>query len=228
MTSATAPANLLILWDIDGTLLQPAGGGQNEYELAIETVVPGLALERVYTQGKTDRQIVEEYLTGRDVAPETVWRVLERIDVLSSRFGRESHRIPALDGVDETLARMQALGYTNGLLTGNTPARAMSKLRGSGIDTTLIAWEESFFGTNALVRSDMTVAARRVFPDRPIVIVGDTPRDGEAAAAAGLPFIGVETGMYDRNALTQAGAIASVRDLTGAELDSTLAGIAGS
>ncbi len=202
----------LILWDIDGTLLAPMSGGENEYEEAISWVIPNLPLERVVTHGKTDRQVVEEYLANEGDELH-VAKVLERLDIMSSRYETSEHKIPALPRVTDALGITGALGYRNALLTGNTPARAMSKLRGAGIDCDRISWEESFFGINARSRSSITREARTVFPDRPMVIIGDTVRDGEAAADAGIAFIGVETGAYTGDQLLEAGAIATVGDL---------------
>lgn len=45
--------------------------------------------------------------------------------------------------------RVYRHGHVNGLLTGNTLSRAQSKLRGAGIDTGLIAWDQSFFAADA-------------------------------------------------------------------------------
>ncbi|MFT3889709.1 MAG: HAD hydrolase-like protein [Arachnia sp.] len=219
-----AKDSLLALWDIDGTLLSPAGGGNADYEAAIAVVFPGAALGDVHTHGKTDRQVVEEYLStsGLDVAAAPL--VLEQLDVISHKYLTAEGRIPALAGVDETLARLAGKGIVNGLLTGNTPARAINKLRGSGMDTTHITWGQSFFGANAPLRPVMTQRAKERFPDRTIVIIGDTPLDGVAAAAAGLLFLGVTTGVYDGAALREAGAITVVDDLiTGADaLDEAL------
>lgn len=229
MTNSSLTDTLLVLWDIDGTLLVALdGGGQDDYQEALRWVLPDLALNYVHTHGKTDRQVVTEYLTGAGADTAIAPRVMERLDVLAARFDADAHRIPPLAGVTETLRRMESLGYVNGLLTGNTPARALGKLRASGIDITRISWGESFFGANAFARADMTRAARAKYPARPIVIVGDTPRDGEAAAAAGLPFLGVETGVYSADDLLAAGAFATVADLvTGADdLDRALASVA--
>ena len=151
-----------------------------------------------------------------------------RLDGWAPGSDPEPPLTPPLAGVTETLRRMAELGHVNGLLTGNTPARALAKLRASGIDLSRIRWEESFFGANAAARADMTRAARDRFPGRRIVIVGDTPRDGEAAAEAGLAFLGVETGVYDAAALREAGAFATVADLVAGadDLDRALALVA--
>lgn len=221
--------SLLVLWDIDGTLLATGDlSGADDYAVAIRWFVPELSVTSVNAHGKTDRQVVEELLVanalGLDLAP----FVMERLDTMGANFFVAGRQIPVLAGANESMRRMLELGYANGLLTGNTPGRALGKLRASGIDTTLVDWHGSFFGTNAADRPDITRAARTKFPGRPMVIVGDTPRDGHAAAAAGIPFIGVETGVYDAQALREAGATTVVPDLVSGAggLEAALAGVA--
>ena len=45
------------------------------------------------------------------------------------------------------------------------------------------------------------------------MIVGDTPTDDVAAAAAGIPFIGVATGIFSVARLRQTGAVLVLPDL---------------
>ena len=209
----TTTESLLALWDIDGTLLHPAGGGNEDYEIAVARVFPDAHLDHVNTHGKTDRQNVEEYLRGAGLDIANAPLVLEQLDIISQKYLTDAGRIPALDGVDHALARLAQAGIRNGLLTGNTPARAINKLSGSGMDTSNVAWAESFFGANAPLRSAVTAGARARFPERTIVIIGDTPLDGEAAAAVGFQFIGVATGIFDAETLRHAGARVVINDL---------------
>lgn len=213
MSEPSTTASLSALWDIDGTLLSPAGGGNEDYELAIARVFPDAQLPDVHTHGKTDRQVVEEYLGGAGLDKADAPLVFEQLDIISQKYLTDAGRIPALPGVEEALGRLAAAGFSNGLLTGNTPARAINKLSGAGIDTTKISWVESFFGINAPRRPVVTANARKRFPDRTIVIIGDTPLDGEAANAAGFAFIGVTTGMFDAQSLRDVGAHLVINDL---------------
>jgi phosphoglycolate phosphatase len=63
------------------------------------------------------------------------------------------------------------------------------------------------------VRADIARRARTAVGDATLVIVGDTPSDGEAAAAAGIPFLAVATGAFDETALREAGAALVIPDL---------------
>ena len=86
-------------------------------------------------------------------------------------------------------------------------------------------WQRSYFGATARDRSEITGAARAALPDDTLVIIGDTPRDDEAAGAAGIPFIAVATGAFTVEELRQTEAILVVPDLV-AGLDDVLAAIA--
>ena len=87
------------------------------------------------------------------------------------------------------------------------------KLAGAGVDVDAFDWQRSYFGDRAVVRSELTAAARTDLAGLPGVIIGDTPSDGSAAAAAGLHFIAVATGAFDEATLRGTGAVLVVPDL---------------
>jgi phosphoglycolate phosphatase len=94
-----------------------------------------------------------------------------------------------LPGVSEVVAYFKALGIRNGLLTGNSELRSRRKLEGGGVATTLIDWSAGFFGVRSpVVRSALTASAREAHPETRLLIIGDTPFDGLAAKAAGIPL----------------------------------------
>lgn len=213
MTDAFAQAGTLVLWDIDGTLL----GGREEvttpYARAIARVVDGARVESIPTPGMTDAQGTVIHLKAAGLDTGLVPQVLEHMDILSYEYLTEEGKLDALPGVDEAFAAVNRAGATNALLTGNTPGRAMNKLRGAGINTDAITWTQSFFGTTAPERPVLTARARAQFPNRRIVVIGDTPRDGQAAAAAQMEFIGVQTGGCGEEELRAAGAFVVVENL---------------
>jgi phosphoglycolate phosphatase len=59
----------------------------------------------------------------------------------------------------------------------------------------------------------LTTSAREAHPETRLLIVGDTPFDGIAAKAAGIPFPAVCTGKYDRSAFQDSEAIAVIDTL---------------
>ncbi|MGO1592557.1 MAG: HAD family hydrolase [Ancrocorticia sp.] len=213
MRKATTPDSTLVLWDIDGTLLASAAFNSVYYLDAIRAIHPEFDSIPENTDGMTDRQIIEAHLAAVSLPREEAAVILDRLDDLSQSYLEEPNRLTMLPGVNDALARVAQAGFTNGLLTGNTPTRASHKLRGAGVAVDLISWEQSFFGAEASRREELTHRARERYPERPMVIIGDTPRDGQAAAAAGITFVGVTTGSFGAEALQEAGAVNVIPDL---------------
>jgi phosphoglycolate phosphatase len=202
-----------ILWDIDGTLLASDRSGRDLYRESIGELVPDAKVGEVVTHGKTDLQIAQEYLRGASLDLGIAPSVIRTLDRLSAFYSLPSQGLEALPGAVTALRRFQALGIGNGLLTGNTPMRARYKLEGAGIEPSLIDWSRGFFGIDTPVRSLLAVAARRALADEKLVIIGDTPADGEAAAAAEIPFIAVCTGSYTAQQLSKLNPAVTIQDL---------------
>lgn len=110
------------------------------------------------------------------------------------------------------MRRFAELGWRNGLLTGNSAHRARVKLAGAGFDVDAFDWEHSYFGDEEVERTGVTSRAAAALAGTRAVIVGDTPRDGEAADAVGIPFAAVATGVYDVDALRGTSAVCVARD----------------
>ena len=217
-----------ILWDVDGTLLLNSyTGGGELYHTAVErTVGRELHPPLPRTHGKPDGLILSEILAhfGYDDAwHERARAVLDELSIERAQAGDRREPAP---GVVDALTAVAARGWHNALLTGNSLVRARVKLEGAGLGPEWFDWERSFFGATARDRSEITRAARAALPDETLVIVGDTPRDDEAAAAAGMPFIGVATGVFTVDDLRETGAVLVVADLA-ESLDEVLAAIDG-
>jgi phosphoglycolate phosphatase-like HAD superfamily hydrolase len=111
-------------------------------------------------------------------------------------------------------------GCVAGLLTGSTRATARIKLASAGIDFGLFAC--GAYSEDGELREELPPVAQdrfaSLFACRPqvTIIVGDTPRDVQAALATGCAFIGVTTGHYGRAALESAGARTVLENLTAA------------
>ena len=156
-------------------------------------------LPSLATHGKTDWQIIREILEEAQLDGELAPKVSEELDRLSDVYMTKA-RASLLPGVNEVLEQLKAQGIRNGLLTGNSELRSRRKLEGGGVDTTLLDWSLGFFGVRSPVRSALTASARQAHPNTRLLIIGDTPFDGIAAKAAGIPFLAVCTGKYDRSA----------------------------
>ena len=204
-----------VLWDIDGTLLKNARFGGSLYDEAIKQVTGFTPLgPRPAEHGKVDGQIIAERLAEYGLDPGLQDEVAARLDALAlERHVDGGDRRELVPGAHEALAAVAAGGWTTAILTGNSTTRARAKFLGAGLDPALFDWEHSFFGGEARRRTDVTAAAAAALADDPHVIVGDTPTDDVAAAAAGIPFIAVATGVFPVERLRRTGAVLVLPDL---------------
>jgi phosphoglycolate phosphatase len=204
----------IVLWDVDGTLLlNNARAGMLYHQAFKEGAGVDLGAHRSGEHGKTDGQIISERLAEQGADPGLLAAVATRLDELSTEeYLGAGARDPA-PGVADALRAVAAAGWTNGLLTGNSPTRARVKLQGAGLDVDAFDWEHSYFGDRALVRADVTIAAREHLDGATAVIIGDTPSDGLAADAVGFPFLAVATGIFDEPTLEETSARVVVADL---------------
>ena len=204
-----------MLWDVDGTLLLNGGRAGMLYDEAIAEVTgvrpPG---PRQGEHGKTDAQIITERLRASGLDPALLPAVSARLDELSEagNAGPWARRIAP--GVHAALDATAAAGWTNAVLTGNSPARARFKFAGAGLAADRFDWRHSYYGHRALTREAITTAARAdLGPEALAVILGDTPSDADAADAAAFPFLAVATGAYPEDVLAGTSAVVVVPDL---------------
>jgi phosphoglycolate phosphatase-like HAD superfamily hydrolase len=104
-----------------------------------------------------------------------------------------------LPGVENTLQHMAQRGALLGVATGNLESIGWTKLTSAGLRD----WFRfGGFSDRYLLRTELVAAAAESArtllgtPTAEICVVGDTPRDIEAARASGLSVIAVATGRY--------------------------------
>ena len=216
-----------ILWDVDGTLVRNGKDAGNLYHEAVELAAGHAIAHRLpNTHGKTDGQILRETLAAHELPHELHAAASAHLDELSRLRHESGNHRELCPGVLEALVATSNRGWVNSLLTGNSTSRSRYKITGAGVDADAFDWEHSWFGEVSPVRSELTLKARAALPGHTLVIVGDTSGDDVAAAAAGIPFIAVATGVYSADDLRETGAILVVDDLdTG--LDQLLDAVAG-
>ena len=203
-----------ILWDIDGTLIYNTPQAGTLYRDSIEQVTGVGPTVRVQNpHGMTEGQLLLEILTVNGLDAAHLPAILLRLDELSTLQHETGWTRDACVGVPEALAAVAARGWTNALLTGNGPIRARYKLLAAGIDVGLFDWDHSFFGAESPTRHHLTADARDALAGSAAFIVGDTPKDGEAADSAGIPFIAVATGAYTADELRPTSALVVLDDL---------------
>ncbi len=207
----------LLLFDIDGTLLDTGGAGKQALELAMLEAfdlqhrahdMPSLDL-----RGSTDSAVVR-LLFGRFDIPltaeneaaffQTYERHLRaRLEEHGARHGR------VLPGVHELLLHLQEhTDHVLGLLTGNIESGAMAKLAFYGLSDIFLfgAYGGDHHDRNALGPVGIQRAiehAGHEFTPADTVIIGDTPRDIDCARACGAMAVAVATGLYDAEELAR-------------------------
>ena len=195
---------LLVLWDVDGTLVRTAGHGRYAFEEAFEAVV-GRTPEPVDYAGRTDKQIALSMLAGED---EHLPRVLEELegalDLRKEAMRSEGYAFP---GVAEVLEELHSReDVIQSLLTGNIKPNAVVKVSAFGLDRWL-DFDVGAYGSDPHEeRSDLVAVARRRAAEKyseptAAVLVGDTPLDVRAARDAGARAVAVATGFAEPQAL---------------------------
>ena len=119
----------VILWDIDGTLVNARASRVDKHVTTVETFLGRDLPSQERTAGKTDRQILCELLEaqGSVSIPAALTEVLGILDWPSINEINQ-YLVSCNSGVADALEMVSSTGWVNGLLTGNTPVRAQAKL----------------------------------------------------------------------------------------------------
>ena len=200
----------ILLWDIDGTLLQSTqpGGFKQFFAKALEQVYGARGnIDNVEAAGITDVQIVCQALQKEGF---TVEKVVVKLDEFIRTMCVEMRKyIAERENVYETLAGvkeiLQATSddsiFLNALLTGNVGCGA--KIKTQYVDV----WKyfensPNAFGEISHERKDLVVKAGKLFDEKydfqfkpeQFIVIGDTPHDILAARHFGAKVVCVETG----------------------------------
>lgn len=205
----------LLLFDVDGTLVDVDGAGRAAVRRALLEVYGETGpVDDFDFHGKTDPAIVRGLLRagGRDDA----W-IDGRLDRLWARYlaaleeelAARDGRVRPCPGVPELLDRLAADGrFELALVTGNVREGAWRKLTAAGV-------REPFgygaFGSDAESRDDLPPLALRraerrtgrAFEPGEVWVVGDTPADVRCARRSGLRALAVATGRPGREELAR-------------------------
>ncbi len=215
---------MLVLFDIDGTLLTSATRAHsqalNGAIREVHRVDPSGRRRLINPAGRTDGEIARLILLDLGVS---ALRIDERSRDVCEACCRiyagicppdlSSHVVP---GIPELLAWLaEREGVRLGLLTGNYEPVARLKLGRAGIGKSFRS-APGGFGSDSEDRAALPPIARRRaghIPREQAVVIGDTPRDIACARADGLRCVAVTTGQYGADELAGADAVAS--DATG-------------
>lgn len=198
------------LFDIDGTLLRSRDRVHvDSFTTTLQKVMGShVTLEGVALAGNTDTSILREACAQAGIPPEVLEPQLAAITeaICHNVEGRKHEMQPLLmPGVEDTLQHLADRGAILGLATGNLEMIGWIKMERAGLrEWFRFGGFSDRFPIRAELIGDAAKKARELAgTEATICVVGDTPRDIEAAHANGLPVIAVATGHFSFDDLMQ-------------------------
>lgn len=205
----------LVLFDVDGTLVDVDGAGRAAVRRALRDVYGETGpVDDFAFHGKTDPAIVRGLLRagGRDDAwidrrMDRLWR--SYLDALDEELAARRDRVRACPGVPALLERLAAdRRFELALVTGNLREGAWRKLSAAGVRE---PFRYGAFGSDSERRGELPPLAlrraerrtgRSFGPDQ-VWVVGDTPADVRCARESDLRVLAVATGRPGREELAR-------------------------
>lgn len=205
----------VVLFDIDETLVHTGGAGARSWAWAFDQLHGIPADIGVHTSaGETDPQVGRETFRAvlhRDPSHEELTRLYAKYlwHLAEDIWTSPGYRV--LDGAQDLLGRLSEAGVLIGVISGAMEGAAHLKMQPGKLNRYFIF---GAYGSDSPDRAELTrlgigKAARlhgRDLSRDEVYVVGDTPRDIEAAHAARATGIGVATGRYDAEQLYAADA----------------------
>jgi phosphoglycolate phosphatase-like HAD superfamily hydrolase len=216
---------MLVLFDIDGTMLTSEGAGLVAMLDAMHELVPGrtFSFDGIPVAGRLDTLIWRDLLARHEMDHDEALhgKFRERYGHHLGRRLGVTHMPRALPGVNALIGALaQEPSVTLGILTGNYEHTGRLKVERAGIPTQHFAanaWADDGASRRALTPVAMQRCAhRRGRPLAPgdVVVIGDTPHDIDCAHAHGCRALAVATGGSSADELRSHHADLVVDDLS--------------
>jgi phosphoglycolate phosphatase-like HAD superfamily hydrolase len=226
----------LLLFDIDGTLVQSAATAHAEALYEALKRVHGVAdpsKPHIDAAGRTDLEIAREILVASGVPEYRIDELHNEVRVVATE--EYAARCPddltdrVVPGMEDLLEELwERDDVTLALLTGNLEPIARLKLKRAGL-ARYFAHGQGGFGSDHEDRAALPAIAReragttgRPHPREHTWVIGDTPRDIACARADDVRVLCVTTGPFDAAALAGADGVAAgpeeLRELLSREL----------
>ena len=220
-----SPIRMLVLWDVDLTLVDLTGLNSTWYQRAIAEVTGRTPNHVPPFAGRTDRWITMTLLSSVGLPPSD--ELIERVQAAAiAQVAAQRPHIAelgfALPGAAEALRAIADLpSIAQSLVTGNLRPIAGYKLGAFGLDKYVdldiggygsVSEHRPRLVTDAMARAGAKFGV--TFAPESVVVLGDTPHDVHAALVSGVRAVGVATGRHTADELRTAGAHVVLPDLT--------------
>ncbi len=196
----------LILFDIDGTLIDTGGAGARSWGWAFENQFnTQVDIAEHSTAGMTDPAIGRatfKQVLGREPTGAELTRLMASYQAVLPDYVACSEDYRVLEGVQGLLEQLTDAGIALGLTTGGLEAVAHAKLGRGQLNHFFLV---GGYGSDSEDRVVLTQAAvdrgarllGHALDLREVFVVGDTPLDIAAAQGVGAVSVGVASGRYD-------------------------------
>jgi phosphoglycolate phosphatase-like HAD superfamily hydrolase len=213
VTEVTKP--VVVLFDVDETLVHTGGSGARSWMAAFDTIygIPADIAEHS-SAGETDPQVARETfraVLGRDPTDSELDGLYAQYLLHLARDILTSEGYRALPGAEQVLVDLVKAGVLLGLVSGAMEGAARTKLVPANLNRFFVF---GAYGSDSPDRAELTSLAidkatrlHHLLTPSEVYVVGDTPRDMEATAAAGAVSVGVASGHYSTEELRAAGGI---------------------
>ena len=215
----------LVLFDIDGTLIDTGGAGARSWTWAFEHAFdcPGVDIGRYSSAGMTDPVVARKTFTeaiGREPTGVELARLIAAYLSVLPDYVTVSEGYRVLPGAKELLFRLHDRGVLLGVTTGAMEAGAHAKLGRARMNHFFLV---GGYGSDSEDRVELTTTAVKraerllgaSLDVSQVAVVGDTPLDITAAQGAGVVSVAVASGKYDLDELREANpdhALASLEE----------------
>jgi phosphoglycolate phosphatase len=224
-------SNVLVLFDIDGTLIRRAGPHHREalVEAIRRTAHVETTTEGVPVAGMLDRDILTSMMLTAGMSRAAIRRVMP--EVIARAQSIYVRRVPDISrkvcpGVRSLLRRLSARGVVIGLVTGNLSRIGWRKMERAGLRPYFRfgAFAEMARDRAGLVRVAIRRARREGWIGREsaITLIGDHPNDVLAAKANHIRSVAVGTGVVSLQELQTHSPDIAVLDLRALTVGSIL------
>ena len=209
---------MLVLFDIDGTMLSSEGVGVRSIEETCEKMFgKPCSLDGIPIGGRLDlliwHDVCQKHGIENSESLHNTFR-LQYTETLAKNL--QEVEVTILPGVRQLIDALVAMhNVTLGLVTGNYEETGCMKIEAAGFDSSLFV--ANAWGTDGLIRKDLPPHAIQQSKDTNVILIGDTIHDVTSGKSAGCRVIAVCTGSHDHATLAASEPDLLLEDLSDTE-----------